>query len=129
MQNAPFRNLRLSGQSPCQTQISILEIFNIFLPAPWNAKPIPLGWLKLSPSLILTKIEHFSKVSERRKICRDNKDIRSEDRSQISEVGGQKTGSGCEMKRKIAVLCLILFMVEGRSVSINNWQNNLGQNN
>jgi len=74
---------------------------------------------------------------ERRKICRDNKDRRSENRSQISEVGGQKTGSGyewkriwgCEVKRKIAVLCLILFMVEGKSVSINNWQNNLGQNN
>ena len=39
------------GQSRRQTQISILEIFNIFL------------WLKFSPSLILTKIEHFSKVS------------------------------------------------------------------
>ena len=32
------------------------------------------------------------------------------------------------MKRKITVLYLILFMVEGRSVSINNWQNDLGQN-
>jgi len=40
------------GQSLRQTQISILEIFYIFL------------WLKLSPSLILTKIEHFSKVSK-----------------------------------------------------------------
>ena len=39
------------AQSLCQAQISILEIFHIFL------------WLKFSPSLILTKIEHFSKVS------------------------------------------------------------------
>jgi len=59
LQNAPFRSLRLSAQSPAcngtgrrQTRISILEIFNIFL------------WLKSSPSLILTKIEHFSKVSK-----------------------------------------------------------------
>jgi hypothetical protein len=34
-----------------QAKISILEIFSIFL------------WLKFSPSLILNKIEHFSKVS------------------------------------------------------------------
>ena len=33
-----------------QAQILILEILNVFLPAPWNAKPIPLGWLKYSPS-------------------------------------------------------------------------------
>ena len=39
-------------QSRRQTQISILGIFNILL------------WLKFSPSLILTKIEHFSKVSK-----------------------------------------------------------------
>jgi hypothetical protein len=36
-----------------QAQISILEIFHIFL------------WLKFSPSLILNKIERFSKVSSR----------------------------------------------------------------
>jgi hypothetical protein len=40
------------AQSLCQAQISILEIFNIFL------------WLKFSPSLTLNKIEHFSKVSK-----------------------------------------------------------------
>jgi len=51
LQNAPFRSLRLSAQSQRQAQILILEIFNIFL------------WLKSSPSLTLTKIEHFSKVS------------------------------------------------------------------
>jgi hypothetical protein len=39
------------GQSLCQAQISILEIFHIFLR------------LKFSPSLILAKIEYFSKVS------------------------------------------------------------------
>jgi hypothetical protein len=39
------------AQSLCQTQISILEIFNIFLR------------LKFSPSSTLAKIEHFSKVS------------------------------------------------------------------
>ena len=38
------------AQSLCQAQISILEIFHIFL------------WLKFSPSLTLAKIEHFSKV-------------------------------------------------------------------
>jgi hypothetical protein len=31
----------------------------------WNAKSLPLGWLKFSPALVLTKIERFSKVSER----------------------------------------------------------------
>ena len=35
-----------------QAQILILEILNVFL------------WLKLSPSLNLNKIEHFSKVSQ-----------------------------------------------------------------
>jgi hypothetical protein len=35
----------------CQAQIFILKILNVFL------------WLKLSPSLNLNKIEHFSKVS------------------------------------------------------------------
>jgi hypothetical protein len=39
------------AQSLCQTQISILEIYHMFL------------WLKFSPSLTLAKIEHFSKVS------------------------------------------------------------------
>ena len=39
-------------QSLRQAQISFLEILNIFL------------WLQLSPSLILPKIEHFSKVSK-----------------------------------------------------------------
>jgi len=52
LQNALFRSRRLSAQSQRQAQILILEIFNIFL------------WLKSSPSLTLTKIEHFSKVSE-----------------------------------------------------------------
>jgi len=51
LKNAPFRSLRLSAEFQRQAQILILEIFNIFL------------WLKSSPSLILTKIEHFSKVS------------------------------------------------------------------
>ena len=37
-------------QSLCQTQISILEIFHIFL------------WLKFSPSLTVNKTEHFPKV-------------------------------------------------------------------
>ena len=46
-----------------QTQILILKILNVFGPAPWNAKPIPLGRLKFSPSLDLNKIERFSKVS------------------------------------------------------------------
>jgi hypothetical protein len=41
----------LFAQSLCQSQISILEILNIFLR------------LKFSPSSTLTKIEHFSKVS------------------------------------------------------------------
>ncbi len=41
----------LFAQSLGQAQISILEIFHIFLR------------LKFSPSLTLTKIEHFSKVS------------------------------------------------------------------
>ncbi len=45
LQKPPF------AQSQCQDQILILEISNIFL------------WLKSSPSLTLTKIEHFSKVS------------------------------------------------------------------
>jgi hypothetical protein len=39
------------AQSLCQAQISILEILNIFL------------WLKFSPSLTLTKIDLFSKIS------------------------------------------------------------------
>ena len=39
------------SQSRRQAQILILEISNIFL------------WLKFSPSLILNKIEHFSKAS------------------------------------------------------------------
>jgi hypothetical protein len=39
------------AQSLCQAQISILEIFHIFLR------------LKFSPFLILAKIEHFSKAS------------------------------------------------------------------
>ena len=39
------------AQSLRQTQILILEILNVFL------------WLKFSPFLTLTKIEHFSKVS------------------------------------------------------------------
>jgi len=34
-----------------QAQILILKILNVFL------------WLKFSPSLLLNKIEHFSKVS------------------------------------------------------------------
>ena len=55
LQNTPFRSLGLSAQSQRQAQILILEIFNIFL------------WLKPSPSLTLTKIEHFSKVSNNEK--------------------------------------------------------------
>ena len=52
LQNALFQSLRLSAQSQRQARILVLEIFDIFL------------WLKSSPSLTLTKIEHFSKVSE-----------------------------------------------------------------
>ena len=51
LKNTPFRSLRLSAQFLCQAQIVILEILNIFLR------------LKLSPSLNLNKIGHFSKVS------------------------------------------------------------------
>ena len=52
LQNAPFRNLRVSAQSQRQAHPAAgLEIFNIFL------------WLKSSPSLTMAKIEHFSKVS------------------------------------------------------------------
>jgi hypothetical protein len=40
-----------SAQFRCQAQILILEILNVFL------------WLKLSPSLNLNKIKHFSKAS------------------------------------------------------------------
>ena len=45
-----------------RTQIVILEILNVFLPAQWNAKHISLGRLKLLPSLNFKKIEHFLKV-------------------------------------------------------------------
>jgi hypothetical protein len=41
----------------------ILEILHVCLPALWNAKHIPPGWLKFSPAFTLNKIEHFSKVS------------------------------------------------------------------
>ena len=51
LKNVPFRSLRLSAQSLCCIRILIPEIFKIFL------------WLKSSCALILTKIEHFSKVS------------------------------------------------------------------
>ena len=68
-----------SGNPGCLL-CSFLEIFNIFLPAPWNAKPIPLGWLipliagRLPPLKVRDlrfdlgqisadfEIEHFSKV-------------------------------------------------------------------
>jgi hypothetical protein len=53
------RSLFLWGQA----QILILKILNVFLPALWNAKHIPLGWLKFSPFLALNKIERFAKVS------------------------------------------------------------------
>ena len=39
------------AQFLCQAQILILEILNVFL------------WIKFSPSLNLSKIEHFSKIS------------------------------------------------------------------
>jgi hypothetical protein len=41
------------AQSRRQAQILILKILNVFL------------WLKFSPFLALSKIEHFSKVSRR----------------------------------------------------------------
>jgi len=34
-------------------------ISNICLPAPWNAKPISLGWLFFSHALILNKNPHL----------------------------------------------------------------------
>jgi hypothetical protein len=45
-----------------QTRIVILEILNVFLPAPWNAKHLTLGWLKFLSSLNFNKIRYFSKV-------------------------------------------------------------------
>ncbi len=45
---SPFASRPLAGR---QTQILILEILNVFL------------WLKLSPSLILNKIERFETAS------------------------------------------------------------------
>ncbi len=60
------------AQIPRQAQILILKILNVFLPALWNAKHIPLGWLirqssvadRLPPglgtfSLNLGKLEPF----------------------------------------------------------------------
>jgi len=43
-----------------QAQILILEILNVWMPVPMD---FISGWLKISPSLALNKIEHFSKVS------------------------------------------------------------------
>lgn len=45
-----------------RTQIVILEILDVFLPAQWNAKHISLGRLKLLSSFNFKKIEHFLKV-------------------------------------------------------------------
>jgi hypothetical protein len=79
-----MQNLFLWGHA----QILMLKILNVYLPALRNAKHIPLGWLKFSPSFRLRlkaapdkseleprlnnknrfnwagKIEHFSKVSK-----------------------------------------------------------------
>ena len=60
-----LRKTPLFSQFLRQAQILILEILNVFLPALWNAKHIPLGWVRFSPSLNLNKNEYFSKVSDR----------------------------------------------------------------
>ncbi len=59
-QNVPFRSLRLSAQYLRQAQILILEILEVFTP---RALPAGRLWLKFSPSLILSKIEHFEIAS------------------------------------------------------------------
>jgi len=51
LQNGTFRSLRLSARFLRQAQISVLEIFNIFL------------WLKFSLSLNSNKNYNFSKAS------------------------------------------------------------------
>ena len=50
---AIFRNLRACPVAPAdgtgvRLRFESSKYFNIFLPAPWNAKPIPLGWSKSS---------------------------------------------------------------------------------
>jgi hypothetical protein len=66
LQNGTFYPISASPMSGIyaslrQAQISILEIFYIFLPAPWVWQ-IVLGWLKFSPSFNSNKNYHFSKV-------------------------------------------------------------------